>query len=42
MQRVLLWALLFFLSFTSVAQPAFKIGWNTYKAGFVVHEYTYN
>ncbi len=35
----------FFLSIISLsgfAQSTFKLGWNTYKTGFIVHEYVYN
>jgi hypothetical protein len=38
----LLFAFLFFVPAATIfAQPNFKIGWNTYKAGSVIHQYTY-
>jgi hypothetical protein len=42
MKKTILTIILFAVSTQIQAQPTFKIGWNTYKAGMIIHEFTYN
>ena len=42
MRKIILTIILFTISVEIWAQPTFKIGWNTYKTGIIIHEFTYN
>lgn len=41
-KKILLFSTLYLLAANLSAQPTFKAGWDTYKTGVLVHEYTYN
>lgn len=42
MKRLVFTIILFAISAETWAQPTFKVGWNTYKTGLIIHEFTYS